>query len=173
MARHDMTPLTNEHATSAPRQGFLGVLPVASLADDGGDPYLTRLRIIVECPRCTNYAVIEGEGSEYRNVTRMLSPAFRCSVCSWRPSANDAPEQWKAYYAGRLGGTLVWAVNEEHMDVLVKFLETHPRMRKRVVFGWEYKSLMGRLPHQVTSGRFRNDMVSLVKRLQQTRPHGV
>lgn len=59
------------------------------------------------------------------------------------------------------------------MDVLVKFLETHPRMRKRVVFGWEYKSLMGRLPHQVTSGRFRNDMVSLVKRLQQTRPHGV
>ncbi len=172
MARHALTPLCNDHATSAPRQGQLGVLPVEELPD-GPDAYVTRLRIIVECPSCSNYAWVEGDGSEYRNVTRMLHPGFGCSVCSWAPSETSCPEQWKAYYAGRLGGTLVWAVNEEHMDVLVKFLETNPRMRKRVVFGWEYKSLMQRLPHEVTSGRFRNDMVSLIKRLQRTRPRGV
>jgi hypothetical protein len=57
--------------------------------------------------------------------------------------------------------------------VLVKFLETPPRRRKRVEFGWEYRALMGRLPMQATSGRFRNDMVSLIKKMQRTRPRGV
>lgn len=165
------TPLRNETATSAPRQGFVGVLPVEELGED--TTYITRLTIAVSCPNCSNYARIVGEGEEYRNVTKMLDPRFRCSVCSWEPAAHDTPEQWKVYYAGRLGGTLVWAVNEEHMDVLVHFLETPPRRRKRVEFGWEYKALMNRLPHEITSGRFRNDMVSLIKRLQRTRPRDI
>jgi hypothetical protein len=172
MARKQLAPLCNNHATSAPRQGKLGVLPVDELPD-GEHAYITKLTIIVECPSCSNYAWVEGDGSEYRNVTKMLNPGYVCSVCSWKPSPGDSPEQWQAYYAGRLGGTLVWAVNEEHMEALVRFLETNPRRRKRVEFGWEYKSLMSRLPHEVTSGRFRNDMVSLIKRLQRMRPRGV
>ena len=164
-------PLTNTTATSAPRQGFVGVLPVEEFDDDV--TYVTRLAISVQCPNCMNYARVSGRGPEYRNITKMLEPHFQCSVCSWEPAPHDTPEQWKVYYAGRLGGTLVWAVNEEHMDVLVVFLETQPQRRKRVQFPWEYKALMGRLPHEITSGRFRNDMVSLIKRLQRTRPRGV
>lgn len=171
VARKRPTELRNLTATSSPRQGLLGVLPVEELPGD--DPYETPLTIAVVCDGCTNYARIEGIGSEYRNVTRMLAPTFSCSVCSWKPDEHDTPEQWRAYFAGRLGGTLVFAVNEEHMDVLVQFLETNPRRRKRVEFPWEYRALMSRLPHDVTSGRFRHDMVSLIKRLQRTRPHGV
>lgn len=170
MTRPDAAPLLNTSATSAPRRGELGVLPVDEL-DEGA--YSTQLRIAVTCPGCANYAIVEGEGSEYRNVTKMLAPAFRCSVCSWAPVPHDSPEKWSAYYSGRLGGTLVWAVNEEHMDVLVRYLESQPRRRKRVEFPWEYRALMARLPHDVTSGRVRNDMVSLVKKLQRTRPHGL
>lgn len=172
MARSNGTPLRNTEATSAPRQGYLGVLPVADLpvTNTPGDDYRTRLRIVVTCPACSNYAEITGTGNEYRNVTRMIDPRFRCSVCSWGPGEHDTPVRWAAYYSGRLGGTLVWAVNEDHMDVLVRYLETGPRRRKRVEFDWEYRSLMNRLPHEVTSGRFRNDMVSLIKRLQRTRP---
>jgi hypothetical protein len=103
----------------------------------------------------------------------MLKPMFECSACTWKPASHDTPDQWRVYYAGRLEGTLIWAVNEAHMEVLVKFLETNPRRRKRVEFPWEYKQLMSRLPHQATSGRFRNDMVSLIKKLQRTRPRGV
>jgi hypothetical protein len=174
--------LCNETATSAPRQGWLGVLGVGQLtaadasgegASSNGQLYLTPLVIAVQCPNCTNYARITGEGNEYRNITKMLDPRFACSVCSWGPKPGDSPEQWQAYYAGRLGGTLVWAANEEHMDVLVRYLEAPPQRRKRVEFGWEYRSLMNRLPHEITSGRARHDMVSLIKRLQRTRPRGV
>lgn len=164
-------PLRNETATSAPRSGAIGVLPVDDLPDA---KYVTRLRIAVICPSCSNYATVEGQGEEYRNITKMLEPTFCCSVCSWRPSnARDTPQQWRVYYAGRLGGTLIWSVNEEHMEVLVRFLETQPRRRKRVEFPWEYKALMSRLPIEATSGRSRNDMVSLLKKLQKTRPRGV
>lgn len=164
------TPLRNETATSSPRSGQVGVLPVDAL--DAG-AYVTPLHICVTCPYCSNYARILGSGNEYRNVTKMRDPVFRCSVCSWRPAAHDTPRQWAAYYRGRLEGTLIWAMNEEHMEVLVRFLETQPRRRKRVEFPWEYRALMSRLPHQATSGRFRNDTVSLIKKLQRTRPRGV
>lgn len=147
------------------------MLPVEALEPD---VYRTRLRIAVSCPECTNYATIEGDGSEYRNITKMEHPTFRCSVCSWGPTGEqDTPHQWRVYYAGRLGGTLLWAVNEEHMAVLVEFLETMPRWRKRVEFGWEYRALMARLPRGITSNRSRSDVVSLLKKLQRTRPRHV
>lgn len=132
------------------------------------------LYLAVTCPGCSNYARVMGDGDEFRNITKLIDPAFACSVCSWRPSnESDSPTDWSLYYQGRLGGTLVWAINERHMDALVRFLETPPRRRKRVEFDWEYKSLMVRLPVQVQSGRFRNDMVSLIKKLQRTIPHEV
>lgn len=167
----DGAPLRNTEATSAPRSGYVGVLPVDELPEQ---EYVTDLRIAVVCPNCSNYGVVEGTGGEYRNVTKMLEPTFRCTVCSWGPAdERDSPARWKVYYAGRLEGTMIWAVNEEHMEVLVRFLEKHPRRRKLVEFPWEYRQLMGRLPHEATSGRFRNQMVSLIKKLQQTRPRGV
>jgi hypothetical protein len=164
-------PLLNENASSAPRSGEVGVLPVDGL---GSDEYSTKLRIAVTCPECSNYGVLEGRGSEYRNVTKMVAPTYRCSVCSWGPtSASDSPMQWRVYYMGRLEGTLLWAVNEEHMEVLVEFLETSPRRRKRVEFGWEFRALMARLPRDITSNRHRNDVVSLLKKLQRTKPRDV
>lgn len=162
--------LVNETATASPRAGFLGVLPVDEVPDYGQGAYVARLHIAVECPDCTNIGSIEGDGAEYRNVTKMVHPWFTCSSCSWGPSEANSPERWKAYYAGRLGGTLLFAVNEEHMELLVEYLETNPRRRVRVEFPWEYRSLMNRLPTQITSGRLRNDAVSLVKRLQRMRP---
>lgn len=165
------TPLCNEEATAAPRQGRIGVLPVDELPDDAAQ--CERLMVAVQCPGCANYGRVAGMGAEFRNVTKLIDPAFVCSVCSWGPAPHDCPTDWTAYYAGRLGGTLVWAVNEEHMDVLVEYLETPPNRRRSVAFPWEYRALMARLPREIASGRIRNDMVSLVKRLQRTRPHGV
>lgn len=172
------SPLTNEEATSAPRSGWIGVLPVEELPRPEGmaedaELYSTPLELSVHCPDCTNYARIAGTGSEFRNITKLLDPVFGCSVCSWGPKEDDCPVKWQAYYAGRLGGTMVFAVNEEHMDVLVEYLETPPNRRNTVEYPWEYRALMGRLPRGILSGRFRNDMVSLVKRLQRTRPHGI
>lgn len=165
------TLLCNTEATSAPRSGSIGVLPIPQLSDDAVQR--VRLMLAVHCPDCSNYGRIIGQGEEFRNVTKLVEPRFSCSVCSWGPAPHDAPQMWRVYYAGRLGGTLVWAVNEEHMAVLVRYLETNPKRRAKVEFPWEYKALMSRLPTQVISGRFRNDMVTLIKRLQQTRPHGV
>jgi hypothetical protein len=207
--------LTNEEATSAPRSGWIGVLPVDVLPvpgaaaaeeataaaeaakdpapaeermsepdhdaravavdddDSDSDVYHTRLRIAVHCPDCTNYARIVGTGSEFRNITKLIEPRFGCSVCSWHPRPGECPEKWQVWYAGRLGGTMVFAMNEEHMEVLVAYLETPPKRRNTVDYPWEYRSLMGRLPRGILSGRFRTDMVSLVKRLQRTRPHGI
>lgn len=175
-------PLRNVEATSAPRSGYVGVLPVEELprpegvAEDDAEwePHVTTLQIAVHCPSCTNYARIVGEGSEFRNVTKLLEPRFACSVCSWGPtSVEDTPARWQVYYAGRLGGTMVFAMNEEHMDVLVAYLETPPKRRNTTEYPWEYRALMGRLPRGILSGRFRGDYVSLVKRLQRTRPHGI
>lgn len=172
-------PLCNEEATSAPRSGYVGVLPVAELtAAEGADLaddelYATELHIAVHCPSCSNYARIAGTGAEFRNVTKLVDPRFACSVCSWGPSPGDCPERWQVYYAGRLGGTMVFAMNEEHMDVLVAYLETAPNRRNTTEYPWEYRALMGRLPRGILSGRFRNDMVSLIKRLQRTRPHRI
>ena len=168
-------PLRNEEATSAPRSGQVGVLPVEELVNEHGPlDHEARLRIAVVCPYCSNYGTIEGIGAEYRNITKMIGPTYECSHCSWRPSdVRDTPQQWHVYYSGRLGGTLVFAVNEEHMDILVQYLEAPPKRRKKVEFPWEYKALMSRLPHDVTSGRVRNDMVSLIKKLQKTRPRGI
>jgi len=170
--------LHNEEATSAPRSGWIGVLPVAELPrpeglKDGEELYVTDLQVAVHCPDCSNYARIVGEGSEFRNITKMLEPRFACSVCSWGPTEAETPERWQVYYAGRLGGTMVFAMNEEHMEVLVRYLETPPNRRNTTEYPWEYRGLMGRLPRGILSGRFRGDMVSLVKRLQRTRPHGV
>lgn len=170
--------LTNEEATSAPRSGYVGVLPVDELlppehAPPDWEPHEARLEIAVQCPNCSNYARIVGEGSEFRNITKLIDPRFGCSVCSWGPSPGDCPERWQVYYSGRLGGTLVYAMNEEHMEVLVEYLETPPNRRNTTEYPWEYRALMGRLPRGILSGRFRNDMVSLVKRLQRTRPHGI
>lgn len=174
MAMNSTAPpgkLYNETATSAPRSGRIGVLPVDELESPG---QLVPLFIAVACPSCTNYSRVSGTGDEYRNITKLIEPEFDCSVCSWRPTdVHDSPTDWSLYYQGRLGGTLVWAVNEPHMEALVKFLETPPKRRKRVEYDWEYKSLMARLPQQTQSGRFRNDMVSLVKKLQRTIPHDV
>lgn len=169
--RNEGHPLINETATSAPRAGRIGVLPMEEL--DEGSQQSVRLELAVHCPECSNYARIVGFGSDFRNITKLIDPRFQCSVCSWGPSPGQSPEVWNAYYAGRLGGTLVFAMNEEHMEVLVDYLETPPHRRKRVQFPWEYKALMARLPHDITSGRMRNDMVSLIKRLQRTKPHGV
>lgn len=170
--------LCNDEATSAPRSGWVGVLPVKELprpegvgADD--DLHVERLQIVVHCPECSNYARIVGDGSEYRNVTKLLSPRYACSVCSWGPSPGDCPERWQVYYAGRLNGMMMFAMNEEHMAVLVAYLETAPNRRNTTEYPWEYRGLMGRLPRGILSGRFRGDMVSLVKRLQRTRPHGI
>ncbi len=171
-----LAPLLNDRAVSAPRTGVVGVLPMtdeelAEVAATGASPWTTELRIAVSCPECTNYAQVIGLGREYRNVTRMSSPVFWCSQCSWRPTcSDDTPIQWKTWYQGRYEGTMLWAVNEEHLDVLERFLETPPKRRKRVEFGWEYRSLMKRMPLAFTSGRHRNDMVSLVKKLRRTRP---
>jgi hypothetical protein len=164
-------PLLNSEATSAPRSGWIGVLPVDELPEEAAQE--ARMIVAVQCPECNNYARIEGRGDEFRNVTKLIDPRFQCSVCSWVPRPHDSPQQWRAYYAGRLGGTLMWAMNEEHMDVLVRFLEVPPRRRSRVEFPWEYKALMSRLPTDITSGRLRNDMVSLVKRLQRTKPRDI
>jgi hypothetical protein len=162
-------PLRNESASSAPRSGEVGVLPVDELPEE--TTYVTPLHISVHCPNCTSYALVEGDGGEYRNITKMLGPTFRCSQCSWRPTTDaETPRQWRVWYQGRLGGTLIWAVNEEHLDVLEEFLETSPKRRKRVEFGWEYRALMKRLPLEATSNRNRNDMVSLIKKLRMTRP---
>ncbi|MCW2961361.1 MAG: hypothetical protein JWM25_687 [Thermoleophilia bacterium] len=171
-------PLLNEEATSAPRSGWIGVLPVEELPRPEGvketdELYTELLDIAVQCPDCTNYARIEGIGSEFRNITKMLDPVFGCSVCSWGPSEHDNPEKWQVYYAGRLEGAMVFAMNEEHMAVLVEYLETPPIRRNTVEYPWEYRALMGRLPRGMLSGKFRGDMVSLVKRLQRTRPHGI
>lgn len=171
-------PLTNTEATSAPRSGWVGVLPVEELPRPEGvtlqdELHVEPLEITVHCPDCSNYARIVGTGSEYRNITKMLDPRFACSVCSWGPTETSCPERWQVYYAGRLGGTMVFAMNEEHMEVLVAYLETAPNRRNTVEYPWEYRALMGRLPRGILSGRFRGDMVSLIKRLQRTRPHGV
>lgn len=170
--------LSNEEATSAPRSGWIGVLPVAELPRPEGvketdELYVEQLEIAVQCPDCTNYARIVGDGSEFRNVTKLLQPRFACSVCSWGPTPEQCPERWQVYYSGRLGGTMMFAMNEEHMEVLVAYLETPPIRRNTTEYPWEYRGLMGRLPRGILSGRFRGDMVSLVKRLQRTRPHGV
>ncbi len=171
-------PLCNEEATSAPRSGWIGVLPVDELPRPEGvsvddELHVEHLQIAVHCPSCSNYARIVGDGSEYRNVTKLVDPRFACSVCSWGPSPGDSPQRWQAYYAGRLGGTMVFAMNEEHMDVLVTYLEIPPNRRNTLEYPWEYRALMGRLPRGILSGRYRNDMVSLIKRLQRTRPHGI
>lgn len=171
-------PLCNEEATSAPRSGRVGVLPVDELPRPESLPedeplHEEQLELAVHCPSCSNYARIVGTGSEYRNITKLLEPKFACSVCSWGPSSGDCPEVWQVYYSGRLGGTMVFAVNEEHMDVLVEYLETPPNRRNTIQYPWEYRALMGRLPRGILSGRYRTDMVSLVKKLQRTRPHGV
>jgi hypothetical protein len=170
--------LVNEEATSSPRNGWIGVLPVDELPRPEGvredeELYTEQLELAVQCPDCTNYARIVGIGSEFRNVTKLLQPRFGCSVCSWGPAPHDSPEKWQVYYAGRLNGMMMFAVNEEHMDILVEFLETPPNRRNTTEYPWEYRGLMGRLPRGILSGRFRNDMVSLVKRLQRTRPHGI
>jgi hypothetical protein len=172
------TPLCNEEATSAPRSGWIGVLPVDELPRPEGMPddeelHEARLELAVTCPSCSNYARIVGTGSEFRNITQLVDARFACSVCSWGPSAGDCPEKWQAYYSGRLGGTMLFAMNEEHMDVLVAYLETPPNRRNTTEYPWEYRALMGRLPRGILSGRYRNDMVSLVKKLQRTRPHGI
>lgn len=172
-------PLLNTEATSAPRSGFIGVLPVDNLAPteselaSGDDPHEEFLEIAVHCPDCSNYARIVGFGSEFRNITKLVDPRFSCSTCSWHPQEHTSPQKWQAYYAGRLGGTMLFAMNERHMDVLVNYLETPPNRRGTVEYPWEYRALMGRLPRGILSGRFRNDMVSLIKRLQKTRPRGV
>jgi hypothetical protein len=172
-------PLRTEEATSAPRSGWVGVLPVEELPRPEGvkedeELHTEQLELAVQCPNCTNYARIVGIGSEFRNITKLLEPRFACSVCSWGPtSPDDSPQKWLAYYAGRLGGTMLFAMNEEHMDVLVEYLETPPNRRNTIEYPWEYRALMGRLPRGILSGRFRNDMVSLVKKLQRTRPHGI
>lgn len=179
LAKGGGRPLLNEEATSAPRSGWIGVLPVDELPRPEGvkeedELYVEQLEIAVQCPECTNYARIVGEGSEFRNVTKLLDPRFACSVCSWGPTTpEDSPHKWQVYYAGRLGGTMVFAMNEEHMEVLVAYLETAPNRRNTTEYPWEYRGLMGRLPRGILSGRFRGDMVSLVKRLQRTRPHGI
>jgi len=170
--------LTNVEATSAPRSGYIGVLPVDELlppehAKQDAEVYQTPLELAVHCPDCTNYGRISGEGSEFRNITKLLQPRFACSVCSWGPTESECPERWQAYYTGRLGGTMMFAVNEEHMQVLVEYLETPPNRRNTTEYPWEFRALMGRLPRGILSGRFRNDMVSLVKRLQRTKPHGI
>ncbi|MCW2928438.1 MAG: hypothetical protein JWM86_2406 [Thermoleophilia bacterium] len=170
--------LTNEEATSAPRSGYVGVLPVEELPRpeglaEGAELHVEWLQIAVTCPNCTNYGRIVGEGSEYRNITKMLSPMFACSVCSWGPTEEECPDKWAVYYSGRLGGTMVFAMNEEHMEVLVGYLETPPNRRNTTEYPWEYRALMGRLPRGILSGRYRGDMVSLVKRLQRTRPHKI
>lgn len=172
------TPLCNEEATSAPRSGWIGVLPVDELPRPEGvkedeELYEAPLELAVQCPNCSNYARIVGTGSEFRNITKLVEPRFACSVCSWGPSPGDSPQKWQAYYAGRLGGTMLFAMNEEHMEVLVSYLETPPNRRNTTEYPWEYRALMGRLPRGILSGRFRNDMVSLVKKLQRTRPHGI
>lgn len=147
------------------------MLPVAQLDPDR---YETNLHLAVVCPDCTNYGTISGRGEEYRNVTRMLNPQFTCSQCSWGPTCvDDSPKQWRVYYAGRVGGTLLWAVNMEHIEVLIRYLETPVRRRKRVEFGWEFRHLMARLPMEATSGRHRNDVLSMYKKLKLTRPRGV
>jgi len=53
--------LVNETATASPRAGFLGVLPVDEIPDYGQGAYVARLKIVVECPDCTNMATIEGD----------------------------------------------------------------------------------------------------------------
>lgn len=161
-------PLLNTSALSRPRSGEIGVLPVDEIEDS---QHITKLRIAVSCPFCMSYADICGEGDDYRNVTKMVDPTFCCSGCSWRPTTEeDSPEVWKVFYSGRLGGTLIWSMNEEHIEVLVKYLETNPKRRKRVEFGWEYRHLMQRLPNEAVSGRQRHDMVSLLKKMMKTRP---
>jgi hypothetical protein len=173
-----LAPLLNTRAVSSPRSGLVGVLPVLDSSELEGenftgtpDGWTTELRIAVSCPDCTNYAQIIGMGREYRNVTRMIDPVFWCCQCSWRPRDEDStPTQWKTWYQGRYEGTMLWAVNEAHLDVLERFLEAPPKRRKRVEFGWEYRSLMKRMPLEFTSGRRRNDMVSLVKKLRRTMP---
>lgn len=170
--------LCNDEATSAPRSGWIGVLPVDELPlpdgmTDRDELHEEKLQIAVHCPQCSNYARIVGIGSEYRNITKLTDARFACSVCSWGPSINDCPKRWQAYYAGRLAGRMIFAMNEQHMSVLISYLETPPHRRGTLQYPWEYRALMGRLPRGVLSGRFRNDMVSLVKRLQRTRPHGI
>jgi hypothetical protein len=160
--------LTNEAASSRPRTGELGVLPVDELPEGSQE---IPLRLAVVCPNCTNYGIIEGIGDHFANVTKMREPRFLCSQCSWGPrNASESPERWKVYYGGRLGGTLLWCANEEHIDALIEYLETNPKRRGKVQFGWEFGRLMQRLPTEITSGRFRNDVVSLLMKLRKTRP---
>src|SRR3954462_8295955 len=100
--------LLNEEATSAPRSGWIGVLPVEELPRPEGlaeddELHTEELELAVHCPNCSNYARIAGTGSEFRNITKLPEPRFACSVCSWGPtSAEDTPHRWEAYYAGRL-----------------------------------------------------------------------
>ena len=187
-------PLPYVTPTSQPRRGIVGV---AARDDMPPEQRHSRLRICVQCPDCGSYADIVGHGSEYRNVTEVHDPTFACTVCSWRPGqrlgpdaarpgitagsaavagqapggvAHPPPTSWQAWYHGRLRGTLLWAVNEDHLDLLERYLETPPKRRGEVEFDAAYLRLMQRLPHGIESGRVRSDVVSLVKKLKLSGP---
>ncbi len=112
---------------------------------------------LVECLKCHKCAKAVHQNNEL---------AFSCLHCG----ANNKPwpggvELWLQVPCC---GETLWALNEQHLEFLEKFIGAGLRERRRdETFGWANRSLDSRLPRWMTSAKNREEVMRGLQRLRE------
>lgn len=134
----------------------------------------TAKEVLVACPRCTEKARVEPAGERPWDWSGRHAT---CSACGW--VAEQFPTVRHLYDAGgsgpalslwlrtNCGGHELWAVNEQHLDVLERIIDARHRTRARdEKWGWMNASMASRLPKWMLDAKHREVVLKAIDRLR-------
>ncbi|HET9144278.1 TFIIB-type zinc ribbon-containing protein [Actinophytocola sp.] len=131
---------------------------------------LARRDIHVVCPRCAGRAVDVPRSAEQRVGPRRLV----CGSCGYTADTTPRSVMWRGpvdpYFhvplwlqAQCCGGETLWALNEEHLDLLEGYVGA--KLRERQAFPGSM-TMVARLPVGMKSAKHRDEVLRTIGRLR-------
>lgn len=112
---------------------------------------------LIECRRCGHCARCE-------RIPQIGTMAYKstCLHCG-----HVGSEEGKLWLTTHCCSEALWAVNEEHLSFLERYVGAELRERRQTEHGWANSALASRLPRWMTSAKNRTEVMAGLARLRE------
>lgn len=120
---------------------------------------------LIECPRCWSKATIDKKnGLTGWDKEEVLS----CSKCGYLKDGKQLYRTLRLnlWYKIDCCGHQLWALNDDHLNYIEKFVKAELREREKSEYGYNNRSLPSRLPKWIQSSKNRESILKAIAKLR-------
>jgi len=125
-------------------------------------------KIYVKCPRCSARAKIDKKDKENSDL---YSPEILfCDSCGFIKEGKMLfnSEMLELWLQVQCCGNTLWALNEEHLDYIEKYIGAKLRERERdTKLGWHNQNMASRLPKWIKDSKNRTEVIKGIQKLRK------